>query len=130
VLLNLKNRTGYEYLSATQHAADGSKALIPRLNNYVFSALAGTTWYLQFFFYTMGASQMGQYDFASWTLHMASIMIFGTLWGIYFREWQGSTRRARRLMALGLVLLISSTIVIGYGTWKQNQSVSQTQPVT
>ena len=50
--------------------------------NYLFSALAGATWYLQFFFYTMGETQMGRYKFSSWTLHMASIIIFSTLWGI------------------------------------------------
>ena len=64
----------------------------PRLNNYFFSALAGV-WYLQFFFYTMGSTQMGEFDFASWTLHMASIIIFSTLWGIALKEWRG-TRRA------------------------------------
>ena len=52
------------------------------LSNYLFSALAGTTWYFQFFFYTMGETQMGRYKFSSWTLHMASIIIFSTLWGI------------------------------------------------
>jgi len=41
--------------------------------NFFFSALAGTTWYFQFFFYTMGETQMGTFGFASWTLHMASI---------------------------------------------------------
>jgi L-rhamnose-H+ transport protein len=30
----------------------------------------------------MGENQMGRYKFSSWTLHMASIIIFGTLWGI------------------------------------------------
>jgi hypothetical protein len=30
----------------------------------------------------MGTTRMGRYDFSSWTLHMASISIFGTLWGI------------------------------------------------
>ena len=44
--------------------------------------MAGFTWYFQFFFYTMGEAQMGTYRFSSWTLHMASIMIFGTLWNL------------------------------------------------
>jgi len=30
---------------------------------------------------------MGTYRFSSWTLHMASIMIFGTLWGLALKEW-------------------------------------------
>jgi L-rhamnose-H+ transport protein len=101
----------------TTSAADGR---IPLANNYFFSALAGTTWYLQFFFYTMGETQMGRFSFASWTLHMASIMIFGTLWGVYFREWHGASARARQLIAAGVGLLLTSTIVIGIGTWLKN----------
>jgi L-rhamnose-H+ transport protein len=56
------------------------------LSNYLFCALAGVTWYMQFFFYTMGETQMGQYKFSSWTLHMASIIIFSSLWGIALRS--------------------------------------------
>jgi hypothetical protein len=41
----------------------------------------------------MGESQMGRYRFSSWTLHMASIIIFSSLWGIGFKEWNGSGAR-------------------------------------
>ena len=50
--------------------------------NYLLCAVAGTVWYLQFLFYGMGNTLMGKFEFSSWTLHMASIMIFGTLWGL------------------------------------------------
>jgi len=90
---------------------------VPILANYLFSALAGAIWYLQFFFYTMGETQMGRFGFASWTLHMASIIIFSTLWGWYFHEWKGASRKTHRLIAAGIALLVLSTIVIGAGTW-------------
>ena len=83
VVLNIRNRSGHEYLSARQTKA-------PMLPNYLFCALAGTTWYFQFFFYTMGETQMGAYKFSSWTLHMASIIIFSSLWGIALHEWRGA----------------------------------------
>ncbi len=135
VLLNIKNRTAYQYLAAEvrpEHAGlqavggehDGGTAgtgsadlQVPRLGNYFFSALAGTTWYFQFFFYTMGETQMGKYGFASWTLHMASIIIFSTMWGWIFHEWKGSSKKAHGLIAGGIVMLILSTIIIGYGTY-------------
>lgn len=136
VMLNFKNHTGYQYLAQEvrpEHAglvASGSEVggegaaaptaadlRVPRLGNYFFSALAGTTWYFQFFFYTMGETQMGRYGFASWTLHMASIIIFSTMWGWIFHEWKGSSRKAHGLIAAGIALLICSTIVIGYGTY-------------
>lgn len=85
------------------------------LTNYLFSALAGTTWYFQFFFYTMGESQMGNYKFSSWTIHMASIIIFGSLWGIFLKEWKDTNGLSKFLLGVALFTLIASTIVIGYG---------------
>jgi len=87
------------------------------VRNYLLAALAGVIWYFQFFFYSMGATKMGKYDFSSWTLHMASIIIFATLWGIALREWKGTSRRTRMLVACGLILLVGSTIVVGYGSY-------------
>jgi L-rhamnose-H+ transport protein len=89
----------------------------PMLRNYLLCALAGTTWYFQFFFYTMGESQMGRYGFSSWTLHMASIIIFSSLWGIGFKEWRGAGIRAGSLLAVALFLLVASTVIVGYGNY-------------
>jgi L-rhamnose-H+ transport protein len=138
VLLNIKNRTGYQYLAShvkAEHAHHGGTGSgehgpgevavasgpvtdlkIPMLSNYLFSMLAGTCWYFQFFFYTMGATQMGKYDFASWTLHMASIIIFATMWGWIFHEWKGSSKKAYLLIAGGVATLVLSTCVIGLGS--------------
>lgn len=131
VILNVRNRTGYQYVSgqirpehaeplsagASSATVAGTRLQVPLLANYLFSALAGTTWYFQFFFYTMGETQMGKFGFASWTLHMASIIIFSTMWGWIFREWKGASRKAHLLIGLGIAGLIFSTIVIGYGTY-------------
>ena len=160
VILNIKNGTGYEYFSSTlrrltanrtqetiietaveapseevvEHsvkAAGDNSLAIPLPRNYFFSALAGTCWYFQFFFYTMGETQMGKYSFASWTLHMASIIIFSTMWGWIFHEWKGSSKKAHALIAGGIATLILSTIVIGYGTFLKSrpapEPVSATQ---
>jgi L-rhamnose-H+ transport protein len=136
--LHIKNRTAYQYLAShvrAEHAhhsgSDGGErgpaaasassggALdlkIPVPANFIFSAVAGTIWYFQFFFYTMGATRMGaKYDFASWTLHMASIIIFATMWGWIFHEWRGSSRKAHLLITCGIAALILSTVIIGTG---------------
>ena len=141
MILNLKNRSGYQYFSAEarpEHArlavagdehrvahdpaqtvvkTTAADRRIPVLANYAFCALAGITWYFQFFFYTMGETQMGKFGFASWTLHMASIIIFSTMWGWILHEWKGSSKKAHALIAAGIASLILSTIVIGYGTY-------------
>jgi L-rhamnose-H+ transport protein len=92
-------------------------ARVPMLRNYLLCALAGTTWYFQFFFYTMGETQMGRYKFSSWTLHMASIIIFSSLWGIGLREWKGAGVQAGRMLALALAMLVGSTVIVGYGNY-------------
>jgi L-rhamnose-H+ transport protein len=138
LILNRRNRSGYQYLGGQarpEHAhltgsggeapaapvsagaAPASDLNIPLLRNYMLCAAAGVTWYLQFFFYTMGETKMGRYGFASWTLHMASIIIFATMWGWIFHEWKGSSRRAHGLVGAGIALLVLSTIVIGVGAW-------------
>jgi len=85
--------------------------------NYLFSALGGATWYMQFFFYTMGETQMGRYKFSSWTLHMASIIIFSTLWGVALKEWRGVSARTKALVFLTLLTLVGSTVIVGYGNY-------------
>lgn len=145
VILNVRNRTGYQYFKSEVRGvipARGDEPILenvidapaeemaelsrskeqspknaPMLSNYFFSALAGTTWYFQFFFYTMGETQMGRYKFSSWTLHMASIIIFSTLWGIALKEWKGASLRTKSLVALSLLVLVTSTIVVGYGNY-------------
>ena len=59
----------------------------------------------------------GAYKFSSWTLHMASIIIFSTLWGIALKEWNGAGVRTKLLVALSLLVLVASTVVVGYGNY-------------
>lgn len=108
LVLHLKSGTGLQYFT------------VPSLKNYLFSGLAGTIWYMQFFFYTMGETEMGSFRFSSWTLHMASIMIFGSLWGLALHEWKGAGRKTMRLLALSLFGLVASTLIIGYGNYSAN----------
>jgi hypothetical protein len=145
VFLNIRNKTGYEYfareLRHPSHGKDNTvienptdapavemaeqarrgkssaDLRIPRLTNFLFAALAGTTWYFQFFFYSMGETQMGEYKFSSWTLHMASIIIFSSIWGLALGEWKGASSKSKGLLLGGLAILVLSTVVIGYGNW-------------
>jgi L-rhamnose-H+ transport protein len=145
VVLNVRNKTGFQYFTSSpekykaitdepilETAIDApsreivehipsvmpvDQKAVPMLENYLLCALAGTTWYFQFFFYTMGETQMGKYGFSSWTLHMASIIIFSTLWGLGFKEWRGAGAPAMWFLTLALFLLVGSTVVVGYGNF-------------
>ena len=108
VILNFRNRTGKDYLKS------GDASLF---SNYFYSALAGTIWYFQFMFYGMGTTKMGKYDFSSWSIHMAFIIVFSNIWGLIFREWKGSSRKTLKIIISGICVLILSTIVIGLGNY-------------
>ena len=108
LILNVRNRTGKDYLSS------GDASLF---SNYFFSSLAGTIWYFQFMFYGMGTTKMGEYDFSSWTIHMAFIIVFSNIWGLIFREWKGTSKRTHSLIFLGILILIGSTMIVGLGNY-------------
>lgn len=115
--LILRNGSGGEFIGRGGPAPDADGTAPPLVRNYLLSAFGGTLWYFQFFFYTMGESQMGRYGFSSWTLHMASIIIFSTLWGFALSEWKGASRRTRTLVWSGIGLLVLSTVIIGVGNY-------------
>ena len=107
--LSRKNKT---YTNYTKAEAGGSLKL-----NYILCMVAGVLWYLQFFFYGMGSTQMGHYDFSSWSLHMAFIIITSNVIGLLTKEWKGSCRKTIQVILAGIAVLILSTVVIGYGTY-------------
>lgn len=112
-ILILRNHSAGEFVG---RIARGATTATPPLGaNYLLAALGGTLWYFQFFFYTMGESQMGRFGFSSWTLHMASIILFSTLWGFALREWATASAATRNLVRIGIAILIASTVIIGVG---------------
>lgn len=121
--LNIKNGTAADYLRRTMvlPGTEEVKVPVPMLTNYLFAAAAGTIWYFQFFFYGMGESQMGRYYFSSWSLHMSSIIIFGTLVGIFLAEWRGAGQKTMQLMYTGLSVLVGSMVVIGLANYYANK---------
>jgi len=106
-ILILKNKSASDFFR-------GPLALM--MPNYFFSVLAGVMWYTGFFFYGMGTTKMGRYDFSSWSIHLAFVIVFSNLCGLLCHEWKGSSRKTFVAISAGLIVLILSTIVIGYGS--------------
>jgi len=104
MLLNARNNTFGDY----------GKKEVPLMKNYVFSALAGTTWFMQFFFYGMGESKLGN-GASSWILHMAFIILIANGWGIVLKEWHGVSKRTKTTIFIGIATIILSVLVVGYG---------------
>ncbi len=94
---------------------DFTNRATPRTRNLLLCALAGTLWYFQFFFYGMGETQMGDYNFTSWSLHMAFIIATSNVFGLAMGEWRGCGRSALAWLYAGTAILVLATIIIGIG---------------
>jgi L-rhamnose-H+ transport protein len=106
LLLNARNKTFSDYTN--------SKA--PLSTNYLFAALAGTTWFLQFFFYGMGESKLGN-GASSWILHMAFVILISSMWGLILKEWKGVSRKTFLMILFGIATIILSVFVVGYSNY-------------
>lgn len=104
LFLNIRNRSYKDYTNEKT----------PLTTNYLFSALAGTTWYLQFFFYGMGESKLGN-GASSWILHMAFIILVSNMWGLFLKEWRGVPSKTLRLFITGLFIILASVMLVGIG---------------
>jgi len=104
MILNFRNRSFGDYRNQKS----------PLLKNYGWAALAGTTWFLQFFFYGMGESKLGN-GASSWILHMAFIILISNAWGLLLKEWQGVSRRTFATVLTGVGVILWSVLLVGWG---------------
>jgi L-rhamnose-H+ transport protein len=103
-ILSVKNKSYKDFTNVST----------PIRNNIIFSALAGTIWFLQFFFYGMGESKLGN-GASSWILHMSTIILTANLWGIYRKEWKGVAIKTKRIITSGIIVIILSVVLVGIG---------------
>ncbi|NQU53029.1 MAG: L-rhamnose/proton symporter RhaT [Bacteroidetes bacterium] len=103
-ILSLKNKS---YVDFTNKSTPISK-------NIIFAALAGTTWFLQFFFYGMGESKLGN-GASSWILHMSTIILTANMWGIYRKEWTGVAPKTKWTITAGIAVILLSVVLVGIG---------------
>ena len=104
MILNARNKTFGDYTNKKT----------PLTSNYFFAAIAGTIWFLQFFFYGMGESKLGN-GASSWILHMAFIILVANMWGIILKEWKGVSKKTGITIATGILIILLSVMVVGYG---------------
>lgn len=93
-----------------------SKVMLAK--NYLWSALAGSLWTMQFFFYGLGHIRMGPFQFASWVIHMSMLIFFSFLVGLAMKEWKSASKPTFTLLIIGLIILCISFIVMTYGSMK------------
>lgn len=110
LVLGIKDKTLKEF------TAKGGVALRQRLKNFAWSALAGTLWIMQFFFYGLGHVRMGKFQFISWVLHMSMLIFFSYMVGVTMKEWKQVSRRTYIILITGLVVLVASFVIMTWGS--------------
>ena len=103
-VLSVKNKSYVDFVDTST----------PIFKNILFSALAGSIWFLQFFFYGMGESKLGN-GASSWILHMSTIILTANLWGIYRKEWKGVSPKTKYTFTIGVGIIVLSVILVGIG---------------
>jgi L-rhamnose-H+ transport protein len=113
IVLNVKNRTAGDYF------AKG----VPVVPNLVYAGAAGAIWCSQFICFKTGEPQMGSTSYIGWAVLMASMILFSQVLGLMLGEWKGTSKKTMALLAAGLVLLIASAVVAGYGGYLGQKGV-------
>jgi L-rhamnose-H+ transport protein len=91
-----------------------SSAILAR--NAVLASTGGIMWYLQFFFYAWGASNIPQQlSYVNWMLHMSIYVLCGGIVGLLLGEWREVEGRPIRLLWLGIVVIIAAANLVGLG---------------
>jgi len=104
LFLSIRNRSYKDYTDEST----------PIARNILFAAMAGTIWFLQFFFYGMGESKLGN-GASSWILHMAFIILVANMWGILLKEWKGVSKKTATTITAGILAILLSVILVGIG---------------
>jgi L-rhamnose-H+ transport protein len=124
IILMIRNRTGSQLV----RLSDKSKGNLPFY--YLMSLLSGAMWYFQFFFFGIGRSQMGEYDFTCWAMQLALLILVSNLYGKIFREWVGTSKLPRRIVHLGMLIIIIATLIITYGNYLGEKNQPESEPST
>ena len=101
ILLSIHNKS----LGNITHAPLG--------RNVLFCSLAGLLWFINYLFYGMGKSLMGEYSFIAWGILMSLTILSATVWGIWRGEWKTADGKSRITMYAGLLLLVIASFLIG-----------------
>lgn len=118
VIAGIKGRTLKEFLPTN---AVTNKFL---LRNWLLAAAAGLLWSLQFFFYGLGHVKMGNFQFASWVLHMSMLIFFSYIVGVLLKEWKQVKPATNIILIIGLLILVASFCITSYGSYIGEQMIN------
>jgi len=83
------------------------------LRNLGWGALMAIMWIGSFYVYGIGAAKLGKWGVVvGWPLFISLSIGVGNLWGLWRGEWKGAPAASRRLLNLGLLVLLIAVVII------------------
>ncbi|MDR1724252.1 MAG: hypothetical protein LBR84_10005 [Tannerella sp.] len=100
VWLMIKNKTYYTIITGLT------------IKNTGLSLLMAVLWIGSFYLYGFSSYNLGDLGkIVGWPLFISISIVVGNLWGLWKGEWRNSSKRARTMLNIGLVVLIIALII-------------------
>ncbi|BBE16083.1 L-rhamnose-proton symporter [Aquipluma nitroreducens] len=80
--------------------------------NWILMLAMSVMWIGSFYFYGIGCSMLGDYGLIiGWPLLITLSIVVGNLWGLYRGEWKEASAKSKRILNIGLLILIGSIVL-------------------
>ncbi len=85
--------------------------------NLALMALVSLMWIGSFIIYGVGARMMGDWGTViGWSVFIALSISIAGIWGIAQKEWDNTSRQTRKLMAVGIAILVLAIFIFAYSS--------------
>lgn len=84
---------------------------------HLYAIVMGLCWYGSLIFYGKASQLIGALGpLVGWPLFMVLIILVSSFWGWKHKEWEHGSAKSKRVMNVGLAILLLAIIVLGYGS--------------
>ena len=66
---------------------------------------------------------MGNFQFASWVLHMSMLIFFSYIVGVIMKEWKNVKKSTYITLVIALITLVFSFVITAYGSVKGEEII-------
>jgi len=105
---------GYSIFLLSRNKSWSSFAVAGSGKAYMWSVVAGLSWFAALGVYGQGSALMGDLGpVIGWPMLLGLSLIISNLWAYLAGEWKGAGK-SFRILLLGLLILIAASVILGY----------------
>jgi len=81
--------------------------------NWLLILVLSVMWISSLYIYGIGSAGLGNIGLiAGWPILVILSILIGNLWGIYRKEWVSATAYSKKMLNIGLIVLLTSVIIV------------------